>query len=621
VRTWRTFSNVLRPVLLLALAAPVAVGLALAFGPDPRALAATRPLIERARDYVGSDACRACHLDQHASWKRTFHRTMTQRAERGAVLGDFDGAERAFFGDRATPFERDGRFWMRVPDGAGGAREAEVVLCVGSRRFQQYFELAGEHVGDTYGRLPLVWHVEEQRWGHLNGLFLEPDSDDWSTHASAWNGNCIFCHNTGPEPRLVEPRTTPANAQSSDSRVAELGIACEACHGPGRAHVELLADPRARLAPPEELAIVNPAELPAREASAVCGQCHSQRLPREPEDLWTFLASGPTFRPGAALEAHVTPVTCETLSPDPRQPELFRARFWRDGTARLTAYEYLGLTQSPCFAGGEFSCLACHALHAGDVRGNITEEKRGDGACTQCHDGFATRAHHGHDPAGAGGRCLDCHMPRIVYGVLDVHRSHRVESPDVRRDVESGRPNACTLCHAEKSAVWAATEFARIFGLEPAPPRTRPDGAPLEVPELIASLHAGDAVQRAVAARALGGIAEPERSAFVFPHLVVALGDGYPSVRRLAWRALRGLELRLELGLAQELERYDPLAPLEIRGVAVRDLLAAAANAMRKRGFSDPPEGVLVGHDQGLDLARVKALLELQSGHVISIGE
>ncbi|MEQ1894654.1 MAG: cytochrome c3 family protein [Planctomycetota bacterium] len=608
-------------IVVLLFLAPAAVVLALVFGPDPVALEAARPLIERAHEYVGSDACRACHLDQHASWERTFHRTMTQRAEPGAVLGDFDGVARAFFGASAVPFERDGRFWMRVPDGAGGAREAEVALCVGSRRYQQYFELAGEHVGDTYRRLPLVWHVEEERWGHVNGLFLEPDSDDWSAHASSWNGNCIFCHNTGPEPRLVEPRTTSVAAQRSDSRVGELGIACEACHGPGRAHVELLSDPRARLAPPAELRIVNPSELPARAASALCGQCHSQRLPREPEALWTFLASGPTFRPGDALENHVTPVTRDTPSPDPRQPELFRARFWSDGTARLTAYEYLGLTQSPCFAGGEFSCLSCHSLHAGDPRGNLTDEMRGDGACTQCHAGFATRAHHGHDPDRAGGRCLDCHMPRIVYGVLEVHRSHRVESPDVRRDVEGGRPNACTLCHAEKTAAWAAGEFARIFGGEPAPPRARPDGAPLEVPELLASLHAGDALQRAVAARALGEFAQPERAAFVVPNLVATLGDGYPSVRTLALRALGKLDVALELGLGAELAAFDPLASLEERGAALPELLLAAGRQARAARVRPPPASTLVLPMHVLDLERVRALLELQSDHVISIGE
>ena len=330
---------------------------------------------------------------------------------------------------------------------------------------------------------------------------------------------------------------------------------------------------------------------------------------------------GPDLPPGDTLEAHVTPVTCETVSLDVQRPDLFATRFWRDGTARLTAYEYLGVTQSPCFAGGEPSCGTCHTMHGGDVHGMIEPAKRGDGACTQCHAKFARRAHHGHEPSGAGGRCLACHMPRIVYGILDVHRSHRIESPDVRRDVEAGRPNACTHCHAGASAAWAAEGLARITGRASEPPRSRPDGGPLELPEVLVSLHAGDAVQRAVAARALGELPDARAAAFVVPHLVVALGDGYPSVRTLARRALVALERELGLGLAREFAAFDPLAPLEVRGVAVRDLLARAAVAARAAGIPPPPAGTLVGPDHELDLARVRALLERQIDHVIAIGE
>ena len=35
--------------------------------------------------YVGSEACTACHDDRHASWQRTFHRTMTQDASASKV--------------------------------------------------------------------------------------------------------------------------------------------------------------------------------------------------------------------------------------------------------------------------------------------------------------------------------------------------------------------------------------------------------------------------------------------------------------------------------------------------------------------------------------------------------
>ncbi len=597
--------------------APLGVGLALVLGPDPAHIQANRPLIARAGEYVGSDACRACHLDQHASWARTYHRTMTQLATPQAVLGRFDGTPLEFFGQSATPLERDGRFLVRLPDGAGGVREAEVALCVGSRRYQQYFELAGHEIGAAYRRLPILWHVGEQRWMHLNGVFLEPDDPDWDAHRATWNENCIFCHNTAPAPH-VDAHQPAGSTDHCRSRVGELGIACEACHGPGAAHVAALESPLARVATylgaRSELAIVDPRHVGQLESLALCGQCHSQRLPSPPESLWRTLDSGPTFRPGARLEAHVAPITRDTPSVDARQPELFRQRFWADGTARLTAYEYLGTTQSPCLAGGALTCGSCHSMHSGSVEGNLEPELRGDRACTQCHaeQGLDVRAHTHHDPARSGARCLDCHMPRIVYGVLEIHRSHRIEVPDVRRDVEAGRPNACTACHLEQSALWAADAMRSWWGPGYERPRSRPDGAPLELSEAAVSLHAGDAVQRAVSAAAFGRAeavlardGERAAAAFAAAQLVVTLGDGYPSVRTLARRSLRALDQRHGLGLARELEAFDVFAPAAERHGRVLALL----------------ERVRAGWRPELDLARVRALLERQSNHVIAIGE
>jgi len=280
------------PRSLLLAVAPCAVLLALALGPEPAGIEAARPLLSRAGSYQGSAACQACHPDQFQSWARTYHRTMTTRPEGESVLGRFDGTPVEFYGKRAVPFERGGRYFMRLPAADGAEREAEVALVVGSHRYQQYFELAGSAPGDSYRRLPLLWHVGEQRWMHLNGVFLEPDDANWDAHAANWNANCIFCHNTGPEPHVevVRDGAEAQRTQRSHSRVGELGIACEACHGPGEAHVAALGSPLARyaahLGAERELAIVQPEKLGQMEALAVCGQCHSQRLPSAPEKLW-----------------------------------------------------------------------------------------------------------------------------------------------------------------------------------------------------------------------------------------------------------------------------------------------------------------------------------------------
>ncbi len=618
-------------VLAAALsAAPVAMGLALWLGPNPVRIDPSGGLLARGGEYVGAEACRACHPEQHASWDATFHSSMTQLPTRENVRGRFDGTSVTFFGDSARPFEREGEFCFELPAiGAEPARVAAVALAVGSRRYQQYFELVGDKVGGAYRRLPLVWHIGDERWMHMNGVFLAPDNNDWSRHQSLWNENCIFCHNTAPSPGLeLGADGTPA-PKRFESSVADLGIGCESCHGPGGEHARKHRSPLSRYAAHHSAgrddSIIDPLALDKAQATALCGQCHSQRLPDPPEKIWTYMESGPTFRPGDTFAGHVEPIRRDTppLGGDPTRG--FAERFWSDGTARLTAYEYLGVTQSPCFAGGELTCFSCHVMHGGDVHGQIEPHMRSDQACTQCHSEIAAdvRSHTHHDPAGAGARCLDCHMPHMVYGVVDIHRSHRIEIPDTRRDVEGGRPHACTQCHADRDALWAADRMREWWGERYQRPRSRLDGAALDAPEALASLHAGDAVQRAVYAWRLGrpesALDEHSRAAAAL-NLIVTLGDGYPSVRVIARRSLLALDERAGLGLRARLERYDPLAPPDERTRVLYELLEAAPRTLTPQLSQRAGTMMIDVHGQ-LDLERVRALLELQSTHVISIGE
>src|SRR5687768_10103540 len=76
----------------------------LAFGWAAHAL--TRDL-STARDlhetrYVTAAQCARCHPDHSASFRRTFHRTMTQAAGEQSVLGNFDSAQLDYFGAHAS---------------------------------------------------------------------------------------------------------------------------------------------------------------------------------------------------------------------------------------------------------------------------------------------------------------------------------------------------------------------------------------------------------------------------------------------------------------------------------------------------------------------------------------
>jgi hypothetical protein len=69
---------------------------------------------------------------------------------------------------------------------------------------------------------------------------------------------------------------------------------------------------------------------------------------------------------------------------------------------------------------------------------------------------FDAAERHHHQPGSTAAQCVNCHMPTKTYTVVDVRRDHsfRVPRPDL--SVALGTPNACTQCHKERSAEWAA---------------------------------------------------------------------------------------------------------------------------------------------------------------------
>ncbi len=616
---------------LLGLAAPAFVGLALRFGSDPAAVVAADPLLHRDGGFVGSATCRACHPDHFTSWARTHHAQMTQRPGADNVRGAFDGRLVRYAADQARPFRDGGRFLMEVPTAspeANGRRTAEVALLVGSRRYQQYFEKQQRGDSVAYVRLPILWHIEQQRWLHINTVFLGPDDAEWNAHAAVWNENCIFCHNTGPEPQARPMRGRRGEVAQFDSEVAELGISCESCHGPGAEHASGQQSPLRRygqpFAGPGDASVANPKRLDQERSVSVCGQCHGARLPNPLTRIEQWFSTGPTYRAGDKLLEHVTPIERNTpvLAGDPEQ---YRLRFWGDGTARLTAYELQGVLASPCYTKGPMTCQSCHSMHTGDPHGQLRPELPGNALCTQCHPeiGKDLRAHTHHDPAGSGSSCVECHMPKIVYGVLEIHRSHRIEVPDAARDAETGRPHACTLCHTDRTLPWAAAHLQQWWGDQFRTPSRRADGAPLDLPDAIASLHAGDAAARAVYAAALGretAAPAPEATAAQRAHLAVAMGDGYPSIRWLAQRSLQQLEQRVPLGIDQLLHSIDSMDGPDGRRRAVFSTLDALAKS--GPGKLQPPlSAALLGVDLRLDLAAVVKLTDLQGRNLISIGE
>ena len=488
-------------------------------------------------NYLKSGDCRSCHADHYASWARTFHSRMTQDAKPVSVQGDFEHNNTLeYLGIKALMEKRGDAFFMTFTFPDGRAQTFTVDRTVGSRRIEQYLtKQSGQ-----YTRLPLAYDLVNQRWMSLNGSFFYPDGDNYFQHTAQWDANCVFCHNVKAQPHI------DFQTKQFKTEVTELGIACGACHGPAANHAEAALSPLTRTLwrrqPTNDRSIVNPLKLSAERSLMVCGHCHGQRVPEPLDRIQSILTRGDPFNAGEDLSQFYRPIGHETQV----GKVSFANRFWANGSPRLTAYEYQGLLRSRCFIksepGKRINCLTCHTMHGGDPAGQITAENRSDKPCLQCHQQFsespALVKHTGHAAASIGSRCYNCHMPRVVYGIMTFHRTHDITIPDPQLTVSSGVPNACNQCHMDRGVNWSIAQAKRLWPDRFAQAQESRDEQ-FNLPEGPRALFGGDALTRALAAGALagGGPVQPD-AIWASPFLVEAFADKYPIVRFFAANGL-----------------------------------------------------------------------------------
>lgn len=499
--------------------------------------------------YAGSGACKECHEDQYASWHRTYHRTMTQLPTPEAVQADFNHVVLTNDGVRFTLSRRSNEFWVRMESAlpAGPAEpvpqpvEVPLGLVTGSHHMQVFW--VGNGMGNCQVGFPFTWLIPERRWVPRNSTFIRPPTVEH--RSETWNFVCARCHATAPQPNLDR------SALQWHTRVAELGISCEACHGPGERHAAQQREWRRQQSHPPAAAtnlfIVQPRALSAERASQICGFCHSMKW-WDGKEGWPHRPFA--YLPGEDLEATTPVMRPKQIERQPwlhgvleRNPEIFRDFFWSDGMIRVSGREYNGLIESPCFRGGQFSCLSCHSMHASDPDDMLARHRADHRACTQCHDRFrdeaALTAHTRHRPGSSGSECYNCHMPHTTYGVLKAIRSHQVSTPRVADQQITGRPNACNLCHLDKPLAWTVHHLTQWYG-QPAP-ELSPDET--NVADAVRLALAGDAGQRALVAWHLGW--EPavrvSGQAWIPAILGHLLDDPYAAVRAVAERSLRGV--------------------------------------------------------------------------------
>jgi predicted CXXCH cytochrome family protein len=448
------------------IAGAAAVVVATACGELDRATVAT--------GYVGSTICAGCHGEEHAAWVGSPHALGLRFADPGTVQAPFDGAIRGFASLPVRPVRRGAGLAFEVASDSGPTRELALAWVVGGAHLEQFLTATA---GGRLQALPIGYDTAAAQWFDI---FPEaPAADEWSHWTGPGmtaNGRCLVCHTTGFEKGYREATDT------YDSRWAEPGVGCEACHGPGASHVA--ARRRGEPDGVEYGAIAN-----REQAMRTCAPCHVRGVEAAPVRI-----------PGDPLVAVVDP---ELLDTDV---------YYADGQVRDEAFEWTSFQLSRMASHGVV-CQDCHETHRARLRAE------GDALCLGCHaDSLAMASHTHHAAQGEGARCVGCHMPASVFMERDVRRDHRIAAPDPAGAEAIGAPDPCTRCHVGRSAAWAAGLIDAWYGGSDRRARARElarlvaaarAGEEATVPELLALLRGdGDAVHRASAARLLGRFTE-----------------------------------------------------------------------------------------------------------------
>jgi predicted CXXCH cytochrome family protein len=369
--------------------------------------AAVAPETVKSTQYVGSVACKSCHGSIYERWRTTLMANVVRdpREHPDAIIPDFS-----------------------KPDPLVTFSKEDIAFVYGSKWKQRYFK----KVGDDYFPLPAQWDITHKIWRAYN---VKPGTDWWTPYYPEDNMHrptgptCDGCHSV--------------NYDLNTKKVTEWNVGCEKCHGPGSEHVQH----------PTPENVVNPARLNYVDATDTCVQCHSQGQPLtsagqgKAYDWPVGFQMGKRLDDFWKLEEHKLGETTFTHFPD--------------GTAHKNRMQGNDFITSVMYTHG-VSCFSCHDAHG--TPNNALLRKPANVLCLDCHGPNSPNGPHAptieqhthHKTGSPGSECIECHMPKIQQTIADINvRSHTFHFVTPALTDALKTPNACNVCHPDKSTTWA----------------------------------------------------------------------------------------------------------------------------------------------------------------------
>ena len=156
---------------------------------------------------------------------------MTKPIAEATIVGDFRDGHEVRRSRSRVHVRHEGRQAVscRCRSAARAPETFTVDYTLGAKRYQGYLSTLPD--GRIYV-LPVFWHIASKRW--VDWKEITPIPDGAHDIRQIWNANCFNCHATN----IVQGFDVAE--KKYQSTWTEMGIGCEACHGPGREHVALM---------------------------------------------------------------------------------------------------------------------------------------------------------------------------------------------------------------------------------------------------------------------------------------------------------------------------------------------------------------------------------------------
>lgn len=377
------------------------------------------------REYAGPESCRSCHRQQYDDWKDSFHALAMAKADAQSVKGDFNTSFTSQ-GVTSTFFRKDDRFYVNTEGPDGGCHDYEIVYTFGVVPLQQYLV---KFPGGRLQCLRTAWDTRQNKWFDLYPDYrIDPGEWlHWSRGGLNWNTMCADCHSTNVHKNFNEGKG------SFNTTFSLINVSCEACHGPGKRHMEdVSAGGSGRSGYPGDLA----GALTSEGQTEQCARCHSRRVQfTEAYD-----------HQGEFMDHYAPEVLRDDL-------------YYPDGQIREEVYEYGSFLQSKMYR-KKVKCSDCHNPHS------LKLKAEGNNLCGQCHAPavYDSPKHHFHPEGTESAQCVNCHMPGRYYMGNDFRRDHSLRVPRPDLSVKYNTPNACNQCHTRESNAWAAAAIEKWYG-------------------------------------------------------------------------------------------------------------------------------------------------------------